>query len=115
MCAACSVYFLTSLSPSPPQGTMLNFLCQSRGAPHPFLTCPYNMRMLRAKLIGSAVFLFVFRVVTFSADFQSDLLIWFDKPATQFTQSLPLGNGRLGAMIFGGVGEEKIVLNENSL
>src|SRR4030095_1216862 len=73
------------------------------------------MRMLRAKLIGSAVFLFVFRVVTFSADFRSDLLIWFDNPATQFTQSLPLGNGRLGAMIFGGVGEEKIVLNENSL
>jgi alpha-L-fucosidase 2 len=45
----------------------------------------------------------------------TDLLLWFDTPATEFTQSLPLGNGRLGAMVFGGVGEERIVLNESSL
>jgi alpha-L-fucosidase 2 len=44
-----------------------------------------------------------------------DLSIWFDTPATKFTQSLPLGNGRLGAMVFGGVGEERIVLNEATL
>lgn len=34
---------------------------------------------------------------------------------TNFTQSLPLGNGRLGAMMFGGVDEERIVLNESSV
>ena len=45
----------------------------------------------------------------------SNLLIWFDAPALKFTQSLPLGNGRLGAMVFGGVAEERIVLNESSL
>src|SRR5947209_5104885 len=45
----------------------------------------------------------------------TDLLLWFDTPAKQFTQSVPLGNGRLGAMVFGGVGEERIVLNESSL
>jgi alpha-L-fucosidase 2 len=39
----------------------------------------------------------------------------FDSPATHFTQSSPLGNGRLGAMVFGGVDEERIVLNENGL
>src|SRR5215207_9022591 len=50
-----------------------------------------------------------------SADVSSDLLIWFDAPATRFTQSLPLGNGRLGAMVFGGVGEERIILNEGTL
>src|SRR3954454_1090385 len=43
------------------------------------------------------------------------LVIWFDTPATVFTQSLPLGSGRLGAMVFGGVSEERIVLNESSL
>lgn len=37
--------------------------------------------------------------------------IWFAKPAKNFTESLPLGNGRLGAMMFGGVDEERIVLN----
>ena len=41
--------------------------------------------------------------------------IWFDKPATNFTESSPLGNGRLGAMMFGGVDEERIVLNESSV
>ncbi len=41
--------------------------------------------------------------------------IWFDKPATQFTESSPMGNGRLGAMMFGGVDEERIVLNESSV
>ena len=38
-----------------------------------------------------------------------------DSPASNFTQSLPIGNGRLGAMVFGGVGEERIVLNEGTL
>lgn len=50
-----------------------------------------------------------------SAEISSDLMIWFDSPAKIFTQSLPLGNGRLGAMVFGGVGEERIILNEGTL
>jgi alpha-L-fucosidase 2 len=43
----------------------------------------------------------------------SDLIVWFDAAARHFTQSSPLGNGRLGAMVFGGVVEERIVLNES--
>ena len=47
---------------------------------------------------------------------QSDpLVIRFDKPATHFTESCPVGNGRLGAMMFGGEGHERIVLNENTM
>jgi alpha-L-fucosidase 2 len=42
-------------------------------------------------------------------------MIWFDAPATNFTESTPLGNGRLGAMMFGGLNEERIVLNESSV
>ncbi len=41
--------------------------------------------------------------------------IRFNKPATHFTQALPLGNGRLGAMVFGGTNTDKIVLNEISM
>ncbi|MCU0960451.1 MAG: glycoside hydrolase family 95 protein, partial [Pirellulaceae bacterium] len=41
--------------------------------------------------------------------------IWFDRPARAFHESLPLGNGRIGAMVFGGVHEERIVLNESSV
>jgi len=45
----------------------------------------------------------------------NDLVLWSDSPATQFTQALPLGNGRLGAMVFGGVENERIILNEATL
>ncbi len=41
--------------------------------------------------------------------------LWYRQPASEFTQALPLGNGRLGAMVFGGVDEERIVLNEGTL
>ncbi len=45
----------------------------------------------------------------------SSTTLWFDKPARSFHESLPLGDGRIGAMEFGGVDEERIVLNEISL
>src|ERR1700691_4785726 len=41
--------------------------------------------------------------------------IWFDAPANDFMESSPMGNGRLGAMMFGGVNDERIVLNESSV
>jgi alpha-L-fucosidase 2 len=42
-------------------------------------------------------------------------LLWYRKPAREWTDALPLGNGRLGAMIFGGVSDERIQLNVDSL
>lgn len=39
----------------------------------------------------------------------------YDKPATQWEQALPLGNGKIGAMVFGGIAEELIQLNESTL
>jgi len=41
--------------------------------------------------------------------------VWFRQPAAGFDQSLVLGNGRIGAMVYGGVEREKIVLNESSV
>jgi len=46
---------------------------------------------------------------------ESTTTLWFDQPAANFHQSLPLGNGRIGAMVFGGLTEERIVLNESSV
>ena len=46
---------------------------------------------------------------------KADKCIVFDKPANHFTQSLPVGNGRLGAMMFGDTHTETIILNEISL
>ena len=45
----------------------------------------------------------------------SGLVLWFKKPAEQWTDALPIGNGRLGAMVFGGVSEERLQLNEDTL
>ncbi|HEU5124704.1 MAG TPA: glycoside hydrolase family 95 protein [Verrucomicrobiae bacterium] len=44
-----------------------------------------------------------------------ETIIWLDAPAKNFTESSPMGNGRLGAMMFGGVDDERIVLNESSV
>ena len=41
--------------------------------------------------------------------------IQFHSPAVYWTEALPVGNGRLGAMIFGGVEKERIALNEDTL
>jgi alpha-L-fucosidase 2 len=42
-------------------------------------------------------------------------LLWYRKPAREWTEALPLGNGSLGAMIFGGVADERIQLNIDTL
>jgi alpha-L-fucosidase 2 len=41
--------------------------------------------------------------------------LWYTHPAVLWTQALPIGNGRLGAMVFGGVQDELIQLNEATL
>jgi len=47
--------------------------------------------------------------------FSPDTTVWLAKPARTFVESTPLGNGRLGAMDFGGVEDERVALNEDSL
>ncbi len=41
--------------------------------------------------------------------------LWYDEPASSWNEALPVGNGRLGAMVFGGIGRERIQLNEETL
>jgi alpha-L-fucosidase 2 len=43
------------------------------------------------------------------------LVLWFRQPAEHWGEALPIGNGRLGAMVFGGVPSERLVLNEDTL
>jgi alpha-L-fucosidase 2 len=44
-----------------------------------------------------------------------DLTLWYRQPAQAWTDALPVGNGRLGAMVFGGIGRERLQLNEDTL
>jgi alpha-L-fucosidase 2 len=45
----------------------------------------------------------------------SQHLLWYRAPATVWTEALPVGNGRLGAMVFGGTARERLQINEDTL
>jgi alpha-L-fucosidase 2 len=49
-----------------------------------------------------------------SATFDPGLLLWYRHPADRWENALPVGNGRLGAMVFGRTDEEQIQLNEET-
>lgn len=44
-----------------------------------------------------------------------DYLVFYRQPASRWTEAIPVGNGHLGAMIFGGIEQERVQLNENTL
>ena len=46
---------------------------------------------------------------------QSLFELTYDKPASKWTEALPLGNGRIGAMVFGGTVDERLQINESTL
>jgi len=50
-----------------------------------------------------------------SAQQSKELKLWYNKPATKWEEALPLGNGRLGAMVYGRPKHEKIQLNEETV
>ena len=45
----------------------------------------------------------------------ADLKLWYTSPAANWNEALPIGNGRLGGMIFGGVEEDEVQLNDDTL
>lgn len=52
---------------------------------------------------------------TLYPSFAQKPVLWYDKPADEWMKSLPVGNGRVGAMVFGDVDEETVALNESSM
>ncbi len=73
------------------------------------MKCQIMKKTIRSLL----VLLFAVPLAVCATDSTTTLM--FDHAATSFHQSLPLGNGRIGAMVFGGLTEERIVLNESSV
>ena len=65
-----------------------------------------------------AFFVMVLTISCSVAAAESDvepLSLWYRQPAKQWVEALAVGNGRLGAMVFGGVAQERIQLNEDTL
>ena len=71
-----------------------------------------NTRMKHLKLALLTLLVCLLHV---SGRAESAETIWFKQPATEWTSALPIGNGRLGAMVFGGVTDERIQFNEDTL
>lgn len=46
---------------------------------------------------------------------KQDLRLWYNTPASDWNQALPIGNGRLGAMVFGQPAQEQLQLNEDTI
>ncbi|MBJ6368593.1 glycoside hydrolase family 95 protein [Snuella sedimenti] len=60
-------------------------------------------------------FVFLISICAFSQE-KDDLKLWYNKPATDWmTEALPIGNGYIGAMVFGGINEEHIQFSEGTL
>lgn len=68
---------------------------------------------MRGKLFILAVLSVAALQACTEKDHISDRL-WYDKPASQWLEALPVGNSNLGAMVFGGVAEEEIQINEET-
>src|SRR6476646_3759587 len=46
---------------------------------------------------------------------QDPLTLWYKQPANLWVEALPVGNGRMGAMVFGGIAKERIQFNESTV
>jgi alpha-L-fucosidase 2 len=59
--------------------------------------------------------LFVFFSFWLVSGYAQDLKLWYKQPAAKWTDALPIGNGRIGAMVFGGLETDRIQFNEETL
>lgn len=62
-----------------------------------------------------SIIVVLFPILLQAKETNKPVRLWYDQPADQWMLSTPVGNGRLGAMVFGGVLEETIALNESSM
>src|SRR6186713_3057811 len=71
--------------------------------------------MLSSPNILKKVFLYALILNSSVIHAQQNLTLWYKQPARSWNEALPIGNGRLGAMVFGHATEEVIQLNEETL
>jgi len=72
-------------------------------------------RAAMGSLSAVATLPFIPRAWSAARDRRSALTLRYERPASVWTEALPVGNGRIGAMIFGGIARERLQLNEDTL
>jgi alpha-L-fucosidase 2 len=60
-------------------------------------------------------YLILLMSLSFGSYAQTDHHLWYNKPAQKWTDALPIGNGRIGAMVYGGIAQDQIQFNEETL
>lgn len=74
------------------------------------------MKLIRLFIVALALAVSVFHQNGLAqSGTNADLRLWYAQPATKWTEALPIGNGYMGAMVFGGITDERIQFNEDTL
>ena len=73
------------------------------------------MTRLKSAVILCFMVLCVLPQAAVQANSSDALKLWYKQPARQWTEAMPIGNGRLGAMIYGGIQQEQLQINEDTL
>ena len=63
----------------------------------------------------TVMILCLFTTVGFTDDVWDQYKLWYEQPASKWLEALPIGNGQLGAMVFGGTIAERIQLNDDTV
>ena len=71
----------------------------------------YSTLHCRLKVKGLVLFTILFSLFTLS---NAQSFLWYDKPATEWLEAVPVGNSRMGGMVFGGVDNETIQITEET-
>ena len=71
--------------------------------------------LTRIALLSSFSILFFGCSTKSEKELSPSLMLWYNQPAKNWNEALPIGNGRLGAMIYGGIEKETIQFNEETL
>ena len=74
-----------------------------------------KMKLKSKKRILFCSLFLILGLQNLSSQNNKELKLWYDKPAEIWNQALPLGNGRLGAMVFGDPAVERLQLNEETI
>ncbi|TCC89082.1 glycoside hydrolase family 95 protein [Pedobacter frigiditerrae] len=67
------------------------------------------------RLLFLILFFCAFNASSQNVQTPADLKLWYNRPASVWEEALPLGNGKTGAMVFGGIKKERYQLNDNTL
>ena len=70
---------------------------------------------MRKTILSAALFAMTFCTANNAFATDNNHILWYDAPATTWTEAIPIGNSRLGAMIFGSPSAERLQLNEETI